>query len=100
MLILLLVLLVLGLIAAVIGFAFTGLIWLAIIAIVLFVGTVAMGFVRRNSLRRLLCTLTVPRPPQRTATGSAGTSHCRGSTTAVDPCASTAGLRRCRPPPE
>jgi hypothetical protein len=39
MLILLIVLLVLGLIAAVIGFAFTGLIWLAIIAIVLFVGT-------------------------------------------------------------
>jgi hypothetical protein len=52
MLILLIVLLVLGLIAAVIGFAFTGLIWLTIIAIVLFVGTVAMGFVRRNSLRR------------------------------------------------
>jgi hypothetical protein len=52
MLILLIVLLVLWLIAAVIGFAFKGLIWLAIIAIVLFAGTVAIGFVRRNSLRR------------------------------------------------
>jgi hypothetical protein len=50
--VLIIVLLVLWLIAAVIGFAFKGLLWLAIIGIVLFVGTAAIGFVRRNVTRR------------------------------------------------
>jgi LPXTG-motif cell wall-anchored protein len=49
---LIIVLLVLWLVAAVVGFAFKGLIWLAIIGIVLFVGTAAIGFVRRKALRR------------------------------------------------
>lgn len=52
MLILIIILLVLWLIATVVGFAFEGLMWLAIIGIVLFVGTAAIGFVRRKSLRR------------------------------------------------
>ena len=52
MVVLVIVLLVLWLIATVVGFAFEGLLWLAIIGIVLFVGTAAIGFVRRNALRR------------------------------------------------
>lgn len=52
MLILTIVLLVLWLVAAVIGFAFKGLMWLAIIGIVLFVGTAAVVLIRRNTLRR------------------------------------------------
>ena len=52
MLILIIVLLVLWLVAAVIGFAFEGLIWLAIIGIVLFVGTAAVGVIRRKAHRR------------------------------------------------
>jgi hypothetical protein len=50
--VLIIVLLVLWLVATVIGFAFKGLLWLAIIGIVLFVGTAVIGFVRRNALRR------------------------------------------------
>jgi hypothetical protein len=50
--VLIIVLLVIWLITAVIGFAFEGLLWLAIIAIILFVGTAAIGFVRRNAIRR------------------------------------------------
>ncbi|MDQ3761913.1 MAG: hypothetical protein M3460_09495 [Actinomycetota bacterium] len=52
MVVLIIVLLVLWLVAAVIGFAFEGLLWLAIIGIILFVATVAIGFVRRNAIRR------------------------------------------------
>jgi LPXTG-motif cell wall-anchored protein len=52
MLVLIIVLLVAWLITVIIGFAFEGLIWLAIIGIVLFVGTAAIGFVRRKTLRR------------------------------------------------
>lgn len=52
MLILVIVLLVLWLIAAVIGFAFKGLFWLAVVGIVLFIGTAVIGFVRRKALRR------------------------------------------------
>ena len=52
MVVLIIVLLVLWLVAAVVGFAFKGLLWLAIIGIVLFVGTAAIGFVRRKALRR------------------------------------------------
>lgn len=52
MVVLVIVLLVLWLVAAVIGFAFKGLLWLAIIGIILFLGTAAIGFVRRNAIRR------------------------------------------------
>ncbi|TQJ02758.1 hypothetical protein FB471_2503 [Amycolatopsis cihanbeyliensis] len=52
MLILLIVLLVLWLIVAIVGFAVEGLMWIAIVGIVLFVGTAAIGFVRRRALRR------------------------------------------------
>jgi hypothetical protein len=51
-LVLVIVLLVLWLIVAVVGFAFKGLIWLALVGIILFVGTAAIGFVRRKDLRR------------------------------------------------
>jgi hypothetical protein len=47
MLVLLIVLLAAWLVLAVIGFAFKGLVWLAIIGIILFVGTAVIGFVRR-----------------------------------------------------
>jgi len=50
--VLIIVLLVLWLVATIIGFAFKGLLWLATIGIILFVGTAAIGFVRRNALRR------------------------------------------------
>lgn len=52
MLVLVIVLLVLWLIVAVVGFAFKGLIWLALVGIILFVGTAAIAFVRRKALRR------------------------------------------------
>jgi hypothetical protein len=50
--VLIIVLLVLWLIATVIGFAFKGLLWLAVIGIILFLGTAAIGFVRRGATRR------------------------------------------------
>lgn len=50
--VLIIVLLGLWLVATVIGFAFKGLLWLAIIGIILFLGTAAIGFVRRRALRR------------------------------------------------
>jgi hypothetical protein len=52
MLILLIVLLVLWLILTIVGFAIKGLLWLAIVGIVLLVGTAAIGAVRRKALRR------------------------------------------------
>lgn len=52
MLILIIVLLVLWLVTAVIGFAFKGLMWLAVIGIVLFVGTAAVGVIRRKAHHR------------------------------------------------
>jgi hypothetical protein len=52
MLILLIVLLVLWLILSIVGFAIKGLLWLAMVGIVLFVGTVAIGAVRRRANRR------------------------------------------------
>ncbi|MDF2667300.1 MAG: hypothetical protein K0R81_3150 [Microbacterium sp.] len=48
----LLVLLVLWAIIAVVGFAFEGLLWLAIIGIVLFVGTLIFGLIRRSASRK------------------------------------------------
>jgi hypothetical protein len=47
----LIVLLVLWLVLSVVGFALKGLIWLGIIGIVLFLGTIAIGFVRRKASR-------------------------------------------------
>lgn len=52
MLILIILLLVLWAVAAVVGFAFEGLMWLAVVGIILFVGTVALGVARRQTLRR------------------------------------------------
>ena len=51
MLILVIVLLALWLILTIVGFAIEGLVWLAIIGIVLFVATLIIGFVRRSTLR-------------------------------------------------
>jgi hypothetical protein len=52
MLVFLIVLLVLWLILTIVGFAIKGLVWLAIIGIVLFLGTSAVGFVRRKAANR------------------------------------------------
>lgn len=52
MLTLLVVLLVLWLILTIVGFAIKGLLWLAIVGIVLFVGTVAVGAIQRRTLRQ------------------------------------------------
>jgi hypothetical protein len=52
MLVLVIVLLVAWLVISVIGFALEGLLWLGLIGVVLFVGTAAIGAVRRKSLRR------------------------------------------------
>jgi hypothetical protein len=52
MLVFLIVLLVLWLILTIVGFAIKGLVWLAIIGIVLFLGTSAIGFVRRKASSR------------------------------------------------
>lgn len=48
---LIIVLLVVWLILAVLGFAIKGLVWLAIIGIVLFVATGVWGFIRRRTSR-------------------------------------------------
>lgn len=52
MIILIIVLLALWLILSIVGFAFEGLLWLAIIGIVLFIATAVIGFVRRSTIRR------------------------------------------------
>ena len=52
MLILLVVLLVVWLILAVVGFAFKGLLWLAIIGIILFIATATIGFIRRAASKK------------------------------------------------
>jgi hypothetical protein len=52
MLVLVIVLLAVWLIVSVVGFAIKGLIWLGIVGVVLFVGTAAIGAVRRKALRR------------------------------------------------
>ncbi|AIX99746.1 hypothetical protein ART_0148 [Arthrobacter sp. PAMC 25486] len=46
------VLLAVWLILAVIGFVFEGLMWLAIVAVILFVATAAIGWVRRKAVER------------------------------------------------
>jgi len=52
MLVLVIVLLVLWAILTVVGFAIKGLVWLAIIGVILFVGTLIIGLVRRAALRK------------------------------------------------
>ena len=49
MLILVIVLLVLWLILSVVGFAIKGLFWLAVIGIILFLGTLLIGIIRRRA---------------------------------------------------
>ncbi len=51
MVILLIVLLVIWLILTVVGFAFQGLVWLAIIGIILFIATAIIGMVRRGATK-------------------------------------------------
>lgn len=46
------VVLVVWVVVAIVGFAVKGLLWLAIVGIVLFLGTAAIGAVRRKALRR------------------------------------------------
>jgi hypothetical protein len=52
MLILVIVLLVIWAILAVIGFALKGLLWLAIIGIILFVATLVIGIIRRSTRKK------------------------------------------------
>ena len=52
MLVFILALLIIWVILAIIGFVAKGLIWLAIIGIVLFAATSVIGFIRRKALRR------------------------------------------------
>jgi hypothetical protein len=52
MLVLLIVFLVLWVILTIVGIAIKGLLWLAIIGIVLFIGTAAIGMVKRRTLHR------------------------------------------------
>lgn len=47
----LIILLVAWAILAIVGFAFEGLLWLAIIGIVLFVGTIIFGLIRNRAAR-------------------------------------------------
>lgn len=49
---LIIVLLVVWAIVAILGFTLHGLVWLAIIAIILFLATGAIGWTRRSSIRR------------------------------------------------
>lgn len=48
----LLVVLVIWLVLAVLGFVIKGLFWLAVVGIVLFLATAALGAARRSSVRR------------------------------------------------
>lgn len=48
----LLILLVLWVVLSIVGFVFEGLLWLAIIGIVLFVGTLLFGLIRQNVNRK------------------------------------------------
>lgn len=52
MLVLFIVLLAVWVIVSVVGFAVEGLMWIGIIGVVLFVGTAAIGAVRRKALHR------------------------------------------------
>jgi len=52
MLTLVIVLLVLWAILTVVGFAIKGLVWLAIIGVILFIGTLIIGFIRRAGSKK------------------------------------------------
>ena len=52
MLTVIVILLVAWAILAVVGFAIKGLLWLAIIGIILFIGTLIFGFVRRSARKK------------------------------------------------
>lgn len=52
MLVLIIVLLAAWLIVSVVGFAIEGLMWLGIVGVILFLGTVVVGAVRRKALHR------------------------------------------------
>ncbi len=52
MLVLFIILLAVWVIVSVVGFAVEGLMWIGIIGVVLFVGTAAIGAVRRKALHR------------------------------------------------
>jgi hypothetical protein len=52
MLILVIVLLAVWLVVSIVGFAMEGLMWLGIVGVVLFIGTAAIGTVRRKALHR------------------------------------------------
>lgn len=52
MLVLFIVLLAVWVIVSVVGFAVEGLMWIGVIGVVLFVGTAAIGAVRRKALHR------------------------------------------------
>ncbi|EIC08701.1 hypothetical protein GCM10023065_30710 [Microbacterium laevaniformans] len=47
----LIILLVAWAVLSIVGFAFPGLLWLAIIGIVLFIGTIVFGIIRQRSRR-------------------------------------------------
>lgn len=46
------ILLVVWAILAVVGFVFEGLLWLAVVGIILFLGTLVVGFIRQRIVRR------------------------------------------------
>ncbi|WP_460495614.1 hypothetical protein [Glycomyces tarimensis] len=46
------ILIVVWAVLAIVGFALEGLLWLAIIGIVLFIGTIVFGFIRRAAGRK------------------------------------------------
>ncbi|MCH7229589.1 DUF2207 domain-containing protein [Glycomyces sp. L485] len=46
------ILIIIWAVLAIVGFALEGLLWLAVIAIVLFIGTIVFGFIRRRVGRR------------------------------------------------
>lgn len=52
MLVLFIVLLAVWVIVSIVGFAVEGLMWIGIVGVVLFVGTAAIGAVRRKALHR------------------------------------------------
>jgi hypothetical protein len=52
MLTVIVILLVVWAILAVVGFAIKGLLWLAIIGLILFIGTLVFFFVRRNATKK------------------------------------------------
>jgi hypothetical protein len=62
MLILVIVLVVLWVILAIVGFAIKGLLWLGIIGIVLVLGTLVIAFVRRSALSKRAGAKRDPRP--------------------------------------